>query len=359
MVGLAGALLFGVGSSLAATIVGTSRDDTLRGTPGADRLYGKAGNDTLLGRSGNDRLVGGPGADLLVGGPGADRLVCGLGRDTARADAMDAVARDCETVTGLAPPPPTTTPGTYCGVTSQGKSICLDVGSGAFGIQIVSGIRLSLQTTCEPSRHLAYTYALSTQAGVQGDRTFVSNVSLPGLAARVEGSFDVSRVSATGSLRVQVIDRRAGVEYRCDSGIVSWSAKTPPGDPNAQPGPFCGFTDQGLGLCFDVAGFPKTVTNLELLVRTECVPPASSVISSTIPTAYAIRDDNTFAFETTGIGMTGSGGSFTVTHAMQGTFDASGTSATGTLAAHLTYEAGDGVHYECDSRTFSWSVHRQ
>jgi hypothetical protein len=61
IVSLAGALLVGVGSSLAATIVGTSGNDTLRGTPSADRLDGKAGNDTLLGRGGNDLLLGGPG----------------------------------------------------------------------------------------------------------------------------------------------------------------------------------------------------------------------------------------------------------------------------------------------------------
>ena len=56
-------------------------------------------------------------------------------------------------------------------------TICLDVESGAFGIQIVSGIRLSLQTTCAPSRQLAYTYALITRAGIQADRTFASSVS--------------------------------------------------------------------------------------------------------------------------------------------------------------------------------------
>ena len=95
-----GALLVGVGSALAATIVGTSGNDTLRGTPSADRLDGKAGNDRFLARGGSDLLLGGPGADLLDGGPGADRLVCGLGRDAARADARDTVARDCETVKG-------------------------------------------------------------------------------------------------------------------------------------------------------------------------------------------------------------------------------------------------------------------
>lgn len=347
------------GAPLAATIVGTRGDDTLRGTPRADRLEGRAGNDRLFGRAGNDVLLGGRGNDVLVGGPGADRLACGPGRDVAHADARDRVGRDCETVRGLGPPPPPTTPGTYCGVTSQGMSICLDVGPGTAGIQAVSSIRLAVQTSCEPSRYLAYDYALTTQAAVPANRRFVSDVAFPGLAATVAGAFASSRTSATGTLRVQVVDVREGVEYRCDSGTVSWAVKTPPPTPSAELGRFCGTTQQGPSLCFDVAGSPKTVANLALVVRTECTPPATLGVSSTIPTAYAIREDGTFAFQRTGTGTSPGGGTFTITHTMQGAFDAAGTSATGTLAAHLTYDAPDGVRYECDAPMFTWTAARQ
>ena len=350
--GFVGALLIGVASSRAATIVGTSRDDTLRGTPRADRIYGKAGDDTL---------VGGRGNDLLVGGPGADRLVCGAGKDVARADARDEVSPDCETVRGIELPPtqpPPTSPGTYCGATSQGMSICLEVGSGPLGIQIVSGIRLSVQTTCEPSRELTYDYALTTIVAIQRDRTFVSTIRIPGLRVDVEGVFDLSRASVAGSLRTQVQDARAGVEYRCDSGALSWSARTPPATPTARPGTYCGFTDQGFGLCFVVAGPPWTVSDFRTVVRTECTPPASHGVSSTDPTSYAIRDDNTFAFSRTGTGTSPSG-SFTVTFTMQGAFDASGSTASGTLSARLTFTDASGERYECDSRPFAWTARRE
>jgi hypothetical protein len=286
--------------------------------------------------------------------------VCGPGRDVARADRRDTVARDCETVTGLgAPPPPPTTPGTYCGVTSQDLSICLEVGTGPFGVQAVSRIALSVQTSCEPPRQAFFTYALTTTAVVASTRRFASRFAFSGLVATVEGAFDPSRTAAAGTLRVQVVEDRGGVEYRCDSGVVPWGARTPPPAPNAQPGRFCGFTEQGLGLCFDVAGSPKGVSGLELRVRVECSPPATLGISSTIPTAYAIRDDNTFTLTRSGSGTTSDGGSFTVTHTMQGAFDEAGTSATGTLAAHVTYIRGDGTQHECDSGSFFWSAQRQ
>ena len=86
----------------AATIPGGAGNDRLRGTARADKLYGRGGNDTLLGLAGNDLLDGGPGNDVLTGGRGADRLVCGPGRDRANADETDAVAKDCESVIGVA-----------------------------------------------------------------------------------------------------------------------------------------------------------------------------------------------------------------------------------------------------------------
>ncbi len=352
MVALAGVLLASAGSALASTIVGTARNDTVRGTPKADQLYGKAGNDKLFGLRGND---------LLVGGAGADRLVCGPGRDTAQADAKDKVASDCEIVKGLVPPPqpPPATPGLYCGPTSQDMVICFDVVGSATGARTIPNIRLTVQMACQPRDQVFYTLEIRSYVTVESDRTFTAPVSLAGFSATVLGEFDAAGNSATGSLTVQFAEERAGVLYECDSGLVSWRARTPPPDATAQPGTFCGFTDQGQSLCFDVEGPPKTVTNFKFVVRLECTPPAPFGVSSVIPSAYAIRDDGTFSFTRSGFETTAGGGSFTVTHMMRGAFDASGTAATGTLAAHLTYDAPDGTHYECDSGTFGWGTRRQ
>ena len=114
------------------------RQRTLRGGAAADKLTGKAGNDKLFGGGGNDVLAGGGGNDLLVGGPGADKLSCGAGQDTARGDAKDRIAADCEVVKGVRPDatrgataaaaphrhrPRRGYPGSYYGNTARGKQL--------------------------------------------------------------------------------------------------------------------------------------------------------------------------------------------------------------------------------------------
>lgn len=105
-------------------------DDTVDAGPGFDRVRGRRGNDSISGGEGFDVLHGGRGQDTLSGGPGNDRLfsswradpesdtlngdegddrifvrdgvrdvvTCGPGIDRVRADQMDSVAADCETV---------------------------------------------------------------------------------------------------------------------------------------------------------------------------------------------------------------------------------------------------------------------
>jgi hypothetical protein len=182
-----------------------------------------------------------------------------------------------------------------------------------------------------------------------------------GYRSTFEGKFDRSGTSASGSLSVQFVEEREGVRYDCDSDTVAWSAKTPPPAVPAEPGTFCGLTEQSLELCFDVVGdvvgMPATVTNLKLLVRIQCTPPATFGVSSEIPTIYAIREDGGFSFRRRASKAAG-GGSFTVEQAMDGAFNASGTSATGTLSAHVTYTAPDGTPYECDSGSVVWNTQK-
>jgi RTX calcium-binding nonapeptide repeat (4 copies)/WD40-like Beta Propeller Repeat len=102
-------------------------DDRVRSRAGDDRIdtaYGRdhveagAGNDVVFTHGNDDRLSGGPGRDYLYPGNGedtaeggrgrdwivaggdgrVDRVRCGPGRDRVIADAVDRVARDCETV---------------------------------------------------------------------------------------------------------------------------------------------------------------------------------------------------------------------------------------------------------------------
>jgi Ca2+-binding RTX toxin-like protein len=89
-------------------LAGGSGKDRLEGGAGDDRLYGQSGVDVLSGGPGNDRLFSRAGADSLSGGSGSDLIrarnqvrnliVCGRGFDKVVADALDRVARNCESV---------------------------------------------------------------------------------------------------------------------------------------------------------------------------------------------------------------------------------------------------------------------
>jgi hypothetical protein len=129
-----------------ATVIGTDGDESvaiyapadrepssIQGRGGADDLRAGSGRETIDGGAGDDRIEGGFNHDTLTGGPGrdaiygdatsgncggygqsctipfgndsidardgeADQVDCGPGEDTARADAVDTVAANCERV---------------------------------------------------------------------------------------------------------------------------------------------------------------------------------------------------------------------------------------------------------------------
>jgi RTX calcium-binding nonapeptide repeat (4 copies) len=93
-------------------IIGSRGDDTIAGGDGFDVLHAGRGTDSLSGGLGNDRLfASGPhetNVDTVAGDEGDDRIrvrdgardvvTCGPGIDRVRADQMDSVAGDCESV---------------------------------------------------------------------------------------------------------------------------------------------------------------------------------------------------------------------------------------------------------------------
>jgi Ca2+-binding RTX toxin-like protein len=105
-----------------SVLSGAGGNDTLKGSDGTDAIDGGAGDDAIDAGYGDDAITGGPGRDTIsadssVGDCGPlwckfpfgndtidavdgerDSISCGAGTDTVRADAIDVVAPDCETV---------------------------------------------------------------------------------------------------------------------------------------------------------------------------------------------------------------------------------------------------------------------
>jgi hypothetical protein len=251
LVVLAGVLVASVPAETAGRVIGTAKNDVLKGTPRADTLDGRAGNDKLYGYGGADVVIGGKGNDRLVGGPGPDKLRCGSGRDTAIADATDAVGGDCEVVRGLPatpppepplppppPPPPPAPPaqkavaGHYCGFTNQGKSICFDATPDSTR---VTNFATTSDVDCETTRGtVALTFDESTP--IQSDLTFaftyngtlgsrdprLTNVSTN---YSVSGKFDTAG-NATGRINLNRLSFDLdGKHYDCAAAGYDWQAR--------------------------------------------------------------------------------------------------------------------------------------
>ncbi|WP_083554505.1 Calx-beta domain-containing protein [Paracoccus sp. SM22M-07] len=80
--------IWGTGTILDGTIVGSSLNETLTGSEQADAINGMGGNDLIRGLAGNDRLSGSSGNDTLDGGAGADTLFGGTGNDIYFIDSL-------------------------------------------------------------------------------------------------------------------------------------------------------------------------------------------------------------------------------------------------------------------------------
>ena len=245
------ALLVATATVSAATISGTAGNDTLRGSAKADKLSGKGGNDKLYGLGGDDVLVGAAGNDLLVGGPGADRLSCGAGRDTARGDANDTIAKDCEVVKGVPtepptteppttqPPPPTQAPvtaGSWKGQTQNGNFVFFTVTSS----RTVTAMRINdLPEDCNGGLRITGgdNFGDSTFA-VQDDGAFAASGTWDGSDVQgdatwthwdvaISGRFD-SATTASGTILENYRLTYKGTAYQCSSATISWTATLQP-----------------------------------------------------------------------------------------------------------------------------------
>jgi hypothetical protein len=153
---------------------------------------------------------------------------------------------------------------------------------------------------------------------------------------------------AEGAVSFQaVVASRGKVSARSRPVRVRW--QTPP--PAAAAGHYCGFTDEGKSICFDV-----TADQHVAAVRTESIAtcPDSSqwlwTIGFDVPAPL-----KALAFSYTYAGPLGSGQAATATYAISGTFDTAG-HASGTIAlTHVAWDAG-GAHRDCAGVARPWTA---
>jgi hemolysin type calcium-binding protein len=120
----------------------------------------------------------------------------------------------------------------------------------------------------------------------------------------------------------------------------------------AQPGHYCGFTNNGDALCFDITGgTPQSFTNLKFTITyrgTDCNPTATGTVDYTTGGAAPLQADNSFDFE---VASGDQAGTFA-----KGTVTPDGT-ATGTLNVRSVLASG-GTTYTCGLTT-DWTAKKQ
>jgi hypothetical protein len=120
----------------------------------------------------------------------------------------------------------------------------------------------------------------------------------------------------------------------------------PPPAPQAQTGTYCGFTDSGGGICFELGGSGSSqyVTNGRFEQTTDCNPPSRFQNSITLGSLVTLSDLK-FTYAVTSGDLAGS--------VVSGTFDTAG-NVKGSLVMKASFDY-EGRHYTCESST-NWSA---
>ncbi|HET7745302.1 MAG TPA: Calx-beta domain-containing protein [Gaiellaceae bacterium] len=334
---LVAACLVALSAAEAGHVVGTSRADHLVGTPRGDHLDGRGGNDVLVGLGGNDVLVGGPGNDRLLGGPGSDVLDCGPGKDVAVADARDTIMPGCEGVQGILKPALSIADASAAegstGTTALSFAVTL---SASTPLPVSVRFATSDGTATTPSDYAMASGVLTfkprkrrkvVSVAVVGDKAFEQDETFTiTLSSAVNAT--VADGSATGTIaNDDPLPARPGVygEHKSSPGLRDFEA-----------------------FGFAVLEDGQTVGRFGFTFVADCQPEGTFMISVTASSAViAIGPDKRFSLDAKGEGTT----ELKVT----GTFDASGTSASGSVQAHLGFTS-EGSHYECGSGERTWAA---
>jgi hypothetical protein len=130
----------------------------------------------------------------------------------------------------------------------------------------------------------------------------------------------------------------------------------PPTAPPAKAGHYCGFTNQGKSICFDVAG--SSAANFATTSDLDCGIGILEDIELSFSGSTPIRSDLTFTFSYSGPLGTGSGSPITnvsTSYSVTGKLDTAG-NATGTLSVSRFSFDYQGTHYDCAAAGYAWQA---
>ena len=133
----------------------------------------------------------------------------------------------------------------------------------------------------------------------------------------------------------------------------------PPAGPKAKSGHYCGFTNQGKSICFDVSQDSTRVANFETTSDVTC---GDVGILRNVGLSFGgstqIQPDLSFSFTYNGSLETGSDSpvtNVTTSYTVSGELDTDG-NATGTLNLNRFSFDYSGTHYDCAAAGYAWQA---
>jgi hypothetical protein len=174
--------------------------------------------------------------------------------------------------------------------------------------------------------------------------------------------------SGAVAFRARAIRRKSGAKGRIVQVLatsklvaISWQAPLPPPppppEPKVQPGHYCGFTDQGKSICFDVSSDSSSIANYKTESIVDCSPSSRWIWTIGFTDSAPIGPDLTFTYTFNG-GLTSTDGKtsdITANYTLKGTFDTAG-NASGTIALNSIAFDYQGTHYSCSSAPYAWKA---
>ena len=130
----------------------------------------------------------------------------------------------------------------------------------------------------------------------------------------------------------------------------------PPVAPPAKAGHYCGFTNQGKSICFDVTG--SSAANFATTSDLDCGIGILEDIGLSFSGTAPIQPDLTFTFSYSGPLGTESGSpitNVTTSYSVTGKLDTAG-NATGTLSVSSFSFDYQGTHYNCAAAGYGWQA---
>jgi hypothetical protein len=130
----------------------------------------------------------------------------------------------------------------------------------------------------------------------------------------------------------------------------------PPAAPAAKAGHYCGFTNQGKSICFDVTG--SSAANFATTSDLDCGIGILKDIGLSFTGTAPIQPDLTFTFSYSGPLGTGSGSTITnvsTSYSVTGKLDTAG-NATGTLSVSRFSFDYQSTHYDCAAAGYGWQA---